>query len=90
MCKIPLRCVPDVYHKYLIKSIHVCGGKNNLVLRFPERPFSGLVVEATSPPIIFAPAIFHGWIMPIIFIFTILLVQHLDLESNFLGIPFFS
>ena len=59
------------------------GGMNNLVLRFPAHPFSGLVRKADSPPIIFRTS--HlAWMASTcwVFIFTGCIVQHIVLVEN--------
>ena len=39
-----------------------------LILRFPERPFSGLVGKADSPPIYFTPEFWRVWNLPMFFL----------------------
>ena len=50
------------------RSTRRSDGLQYLILHFSERPFSGLVVEAASPPIKFTPTFWCGWNLPIGFI----------------------
>ena len=58
------------------------------VLKFPARPLSGLVGDASSPPIKFTPTFWHRWYLPIvgIFIFTRCVVQHLGFLEKYWGL----
>ena len=57
------------------RSTRRSGGLHYLVLRFPARPFLGLVGEADSPPIMFTPTLWRGWHMPIGFFFKQVVFQ---------------
>ena len=73
------------------------GDLHDLVLRLPARPYSGLVGEEASPPIIFTPSLWCVWYIPSLglFIFTRCILKTLSfwrkLEDSapFLRVLFF-
>ena len=75
---------------------HLSDGLHYLVLHFPARPLSGLVGDFASPSIVFTPALWQVWHLPIGFVlFHKVHYKHLGLlvktwviHSIFEGSPF--
>ena len=60
---------------------------HNLFLRLTAQPYSGLVDEEASPPIVFTPARWSGWHLPIGFVlFYNLYLKHLELLAKTWGL----
>ena len=55
------------YCAFGIPAWRILGHAEYFILRLPARPFLGLVGEAAPPLIIFTPAFWSGWYLPIKF-----------------------
>ena len=65
------------------RSTRRSDGLHHFILCFPDWTYLGLVGKADSPPIVFTPALWSGWLLPVGFFFYAVYFKHFGLlEKN--------